>query len=106
MKLCIILNTNHPETSWNAVRLGSAAMANGHEANLCLLGPGVELENIKNASFDVTEVFKGFVSSGGSSFACGTCLEQRHQEAGACSISTMSQLVEIIADADKVVTFG
>ena len=106
MKLGIILNTNDPETSWNALRLGNEAMASGHKANLFLLGPGVEVENIKNESFNVPEVLKKFISRGGNLFACGTCLELREQEAGVCPISTMSQLVEIIATSDKVVTFG
>ncbi|MDP2720267.1 MAG: DsrE family protein [Dehalococcoidia bacterium] len=106
MKLGIILNTPHPETAWNALRLGNEAIAGGHEVNLFLLGPGVELEKIKNESFNVPEVLKKFISSGGNLFACGTCLEIRHQEAGVCPISTMSQLVEIIAGSDKVVTLG
>ena len=106
MKLGIILNTNDPETSWNALRLGNEAMVGGHKANLFLLGPGVEVENIKNESLNVPEALGKFISSGGNLFACGTCLELRKQKAGVCPISTMSQLVEIIADSDKVVTFG
>lgn len=47
-----------------------------------------------------------FLNSGGNLLACGSCLELRHQAAGVCSFSTMSQLVEMIADSDKVVTFG
>ena len=106
MKLGIIVNTNDPETSWNALRLGNEAIAGDHEVNLFLLGPGVELENIKNESFNVPGVLKIFVSSGGNLFACGTCLELRQQDAGVCPISTMSQLVEMISNSDKVVTFG
>lgn len=106
MKLGIILNTSDPETSWNALRLGNEAMAGGHETNLFLLGPGVELEKIKNESFNVPEVLKKFIANGGNLFACGTCLEIRQQAAGVCPVSTMSQLVEIIATSDKVVTFG
>jgi len=106
MKFAIILNSNNPETSWNALRLGNQAMADGHDTNLFLLGPGVELEKSKNESFNVPEVLKKFINGGGNLFACGTCLEVRQQEAGVCPISTMSQLVEIIATSDKVVTFG
>ncbi len=106
MKLGIILNTNNPETSWNALRLGNEAMTDGHEANLFLLGPGVELEKIKNESFNVPEVLKKFINGGGNLFACGTCLEVRLQEPGVCPISTMSQLVDIIATSDKIVTLG
>ena len=106
MKFGIIVNNNDPETAWNALRLGNEAMTDGHETNLFLLGPGVELENIRNDNFNVPEVLKKFMNGGGNLFACGTCLEVRQQEAGICPISTMSQLVEIIATSEKVVTFG
>ncbi|HEY82763.1 MAG TPA: DsrE family protein [Dehalococcoidia bacterium] len=106
MKLGIILNTNHPETAWNALRLGNEALAGGHGASVFLLGSGVEIVNIRDAPFNVGEVLKKFLDNGGNLMACGTCLELRHQEAGVCPISTMSQLVEIIANSDKVVTFG
>ena len=106
MKLGIILNTNHPETAWNALRLGNEALAGGHETSMFLLGSGVEIENIKHEQFNVAEGLKKYLDNRGSLAACGTCLELRQQEAGVCSISTMSQLVEIIDDSDKVVTFG
>lgn len=106
MKLGIILNTNHPETAWNALRLGSEALASGNETSMFLLGSGVEIENIRDEQFNVAEVLKNFLDSGGNLMACGTCLELRHQGAGVCPISTMSKLLEIIAGSDKVVTFG
>ncbi len=106
MKLGIILNTSDPETLWNALRLGNEAMTEGHETNLFLLGAGVELEKIKNESFNVPEVLKKFINVGGNLFSCGTCLEVRQQEAGVCPTSTMSQLVEIITTSDKIVTLG
>ena len=34
MKLGIIVNTNNPETAWNALRLGSEALAVGNEASM------------------------------------------------------------------------
>ncbi len=106
MKLGIIVNTNDPETAWNALRLGNEALRTGNEANLFLLGRGVEITNIRDRTFDVAEALKRFLNSGGHLLACGTCLGLRHQEAGVCSISTISQLVEMIYDSDKVVTFG
>ncbi len=106
MKLGIIVNTNDPETAWNALRLGNEALSTGNEVNMFLLGGGVEIENIKGGTFDVAAALTSFLESGGRPMACGTCLELRHEEAGLCPISTMSQLVEIISDSDKVVTFG
>ena len=106
MKLGIIVNSNDPEKAWNALRLGNEALAAGNETDLFLLGSGVEIVSIKNKAFDVTGALKEFLNKGGSLLACGTCLELRHQEAGVCPISTMSELVEMISDSDKVVTFG
>ena len=106
MKLSIILNSNDPETAWNALRLGNTALGAGHEVSVFLMGSGVEVEEIKSEKFNVSEVLKKFLDSKGNLLACGTCLKVRQQEAGVCPISTMPQLVQLIADSDKVVTFG
>jgi uncharacterized protein involved in oxidation of intracellular sulfur len=106
MKLGIILNTKDPETAWNALRLGNEALTSGNEVSAFLLGAGVEIPNIQDRTFDVDGILRKFTSSGGNLLACGSCLELRHQEASVCPISTMSQLVEVISNSDKVVTFG
>lgn len=106
MKLGIVLNTKVPETVFNALRLANTALAARHSVNMFLLGPGVEIESIDNKKFDVPEILNKFMKEGGNIFACGTCLKIRQQEGGACPVSTMSQLLEIITSSDKVVTFG
>ena len=106
MKLGIIVNTNDPESAWNSLRLSNEALNGGNEVSVFLLGTGVEIPNIKDKTVDVSRMLKKFLNSGGNLLACGTCLGLRHQEAGVCSISTMSELVEMISDSDKVVTFG
>jgi uncharacterized protein involved in oxidation of intracellular sulfur len=106
MKLGIILNSNDPETAWNALRLGNTALGADHEVSLFLMGSGVEVEEIKSEKFNVAGVLGNFVKDKGNLLACGTCLKVRQQEAGVCPVSTMTQLVQLIADSDKVVTFG
>jgi len=106
MKLGIILNTNYPETAWNALRLGDKALGVGNEVRMFLLGSGVEIENIEDKAFDVAGALSSFLDSGGKLLACGTCLKVRHQGAGACPVSTMAQLVEMISGSDKVVSLG
>jgi sulfur relay (sulfurtransferase) complex TusBCD TusD component (DsrE family) len=106
MKLGIILNTNDPETVFNALRLGNTGLAAGHIVNIFLLGQGVEIESAGNTKFDVPDVLSKFGKDGGTILACGTCLKIRQQETGVCAVSTMSQLLEIITGSDKVVTFG
>lgn len=105
-KLGIIVNTNDTETAWNALRLGNEALAGGNETSMFLLGSGVEILSIKDKAFDVAGGLEKFLNSGGDLLACGSCLELRHQEASICPVSTMSQLLEMIFDSDKVVTFG
>jgi sulfur relay (sulfurtransferase) complex TusBCD TusD component (DsrE family) len=106
MKLGIILNSNDPETAWNALRLGNTALGSGHEVSVFLMGSGVEIEEIKSEKFNVTDVLGNFAKSKGNLLACGTCLKVRQQESGVCPVSTMPQLVQLIADSDKVISFG
>ncbi len=106
MKLGIILNNNDPETAFNGLRLGNQALGNGNEATVFLLGAGVEITRIESDSFDVAGTLQRFLDGGGGLLACGTCLDIRHQEAGICPISTMAQLLELIAASDKVVSLG
>jgi sulfur relay (sulfurtransferase) complex TusBCD TusD component (DsrE family) len=106
MKLGIIINSNVAETAFNALRLANTALAADYSVNIFLLGPGVEIESIKDSKFDVADVLAKYVKAKGNLYACGTCLKIRQQEAGVCPVSTMSQLMEIIATSDKVVTFG
>jgi len=106
MKLGIILNTNDPETAWNALRLGNEMLARGDETSMFLLGGSVETVSVKDEAFDVAGTMQEFLNSGGNLLACGACLESRHQEAGVCPISSMSELVNMISSSDKVVTLG
>lgn len=106
MKLGIILNTNDSETAWNALRLGKEALASGNSVSLFLLGKGVEIEAIEDKRFDVAVALGDFVRYQGKLLACGTCLSIRHQQAGVCPISTMSELAKMISGSDKVVTLG
>jgi uncharacterized protein involved in oxidation of intracellular sulfur len=106
MKLAIILNSNEPETAWNALRLGNTALGAGHEVSIFLIGGGVELEGIKSEKFNVAELLGNLAISKASLLACGTCLKLRQLESRVFAVSTMPELVQLIADSDKVVTFG
>ncbi len=106
MKLGIILNSSDPETAYNGLRLGNQAISTGNEVTVFLLGSGVEITRIESETFDVAGTLQRFQQGGGALLACGSCLDLRHQEAGICPVSTMSQLVSMIADSDKVVSLG
>lgn len=106
MKLGIILNTNDPETAWNALRLANEMHKRGNEVSIFLLGNGVELENIQDKQFDVHKELTKFLDNGGDLRACGTCLVFRERGAGVCVFSSMPELAEIIVESDKVISFG
>lgn len=107
MKIGIVLNSNDPETAWNACRFGLTAILDGHEATMFLLGPGVEIEDIRHEKFDAPSVLNDFLENGGKILVCGACLDIR----GMTSVVTdkknvMNDLVNLVVESDRVVTFG
>ncbi|PIQ96998.1 MAG: sulfur reduction protein DsrE [Nitrospinae bacterium CG11_big_fil_rev_8_21_14_0_20_56_8] len=102
----IIISQAEPETVWNAFRFANHAMEKRHTVTVFLLGKGVECEDITDKHFNVREQINGFLDAGGAILACGTCLKSRNKEGSAvCPISTMDELLRIVEESDKVVSF-
>ena len=108
MKIGIILNTNDAETCWNCFRFGNEALKNSHAIKIFLLGKGVEIEDLKNDRFPLLEgSIKKFVKNKGIILVCRTCLQIRQkEESRICSVSTMKEMLKIVEESDKVLTFG
>ena len=106
MKYLLVFNTHEPESVWNGLRFGSAALGRAHEVNISLLGAVVEIENIEDERSDVAKQLAHFQELGGPALRRGTCLRSRHPDPAACPISTMDDLVRLSAEADKVLNFG
>ncbi|OIO55735.1 hypothetical protein AUJ46_00360 [Candidatus Peregrinibacteria bacterium CG1_02_54_53] len=108
MKLGIILQSNEPEHVWNALRLAITARKAAHDVQIFLLSEGVELERIPDTEhFDISKKVEEFTVLGGQLLACGSCLKSRSQsESAVCPISTMADLLRLIEESDKVLTFG
>lgn len=106
MKIGIIINTNEPETVWNAFRFGTTSLLSDHEVKIFLLGRGVEAENINDEKFKIKEQIRLFIGNKGMIFACGTCLKMR-QMAGSevCPVSTMHDMLHIVEESDKLLVF-
>ena len=82
-------------------------MKAGHEVKVFLINKGVEVEEIKNEKYDLKEQIDFFISNKGNIFACGTCLKSRQKQGTAvCPVSTMKDLLKIVEESDKVLTFG
>lgn len=106
MKIGIILETKEVEKAWNAFRFAVTAKKQGHEVRLFLMGEAVECEGLTHEKYDVDAQLKAFAEIGGEILACGTCLKSRQlNETDICTISTMVDCVNLVAWADKMVTF-
>lgn len=108
MKLGIILQSNNPEHVWNTLRLGVTALKEGHSVHISLMSEGVEIEDIADTEhFDISKKLDEFKNLKGVLFACETCLKVRSKsESKVCPVTTMKDLVQMIADSDKVLVFG
>lgn len=107
MHLGLIVETNDPERVWNAFRLANEALGAGHEVETFLLGDGVEAPDLETEKFNPRGVVRKYANDGGELLACGTCLDSRNLEAGELRPrSTMAELLEIVEEADRVLTIG
>ena len=108
MKIGLILNTNDAETCWNCFRFGNEAISKNHSVKVFLLGKGVEVESVKDSKFPLLEgSIKKFIKNSGVILACGTCLKIRgKEEIGISLISAMGDMLTLVEESDKIVTFG
>ena len=107
MKIGIVIGTNEPEVVWNAFRFGSTSLKANHEVKVFLINKGVEIGEIKDEKYNVKEQTDLFIENKGQILACGTCLKSREKESSkVCPISTMKDLLNLVEESDKVLTFG
>jgi uncharacterized protein involved in oxidation of intracellular sulfur len=107
MRIGIVISTNDAEEVWNAFRLANVALKENHTVRVFLVNRGVEVEDIKSEKFDLKEQINSFMANKGEILACGTCLKARQKEETAvCPISTMKDLLKLVEESDKILTFG
>ncbi len=106
LKIGIVLTSNDPETVFNVFRLANFSADNGDSVSIFLLGKGVELDQIKDAKFDVQGNARAFLAKGGKIMACGTCLKLRNSNGSdLCPISTLKDLHALVQNSERVLTF-
>ena len=105
MKIGVIITNTDPELVWNALRFTNTAILGGHQVKIFLLGAGVEIESIKSEKFNVQEQLQKFNELSGTMLACGTCIKSRQMQFAVCPISTMKDMLKIVEESDKVLTF-
>ncbi|OGZ84732.1 MAG: hypothetical protein A2599_02870 [Candidatus Staskawiczbacteria bacterium RIFOXYD1_FULL_39_28] len=106
--MCIILQSNNPEHIWNTFRFGITSLKAKHRVVIFLMNEGSELDAIEDAEiFDISNKIAEYKKLKGDIYACGTCLELRGKKGiGICPVSTMSDLLKIVEDSDKVLVFS
>ncbi len=105
MNIGIIISNTEPELVWNAIRFANTALLDDHQVKIFLLGKGVEIESIKDEKFNVEEQLERFNELSGQMLACGTCIKSRHMKFEVCPISTMKDMLKLVTESDRVVTF-
>ena len=106
MKIGVVISTNDAETCWNALRYANYCLGQKDEVKIFFMGKGVEYQKISTEKFSTVEQGEKFMQSGGTVFACGTCIKSREQESSdMCPISTMKDMYDIVKESDKIVTF-
>jgi uncharacterized protein involved in oxidation of intracellular sulfur len=106
VKFGIIINSDDPETVWNAFRFGLKPLTKGDEVRVFLTGRGVVAESLDTEQFPVTQMMKDFQDMGGEVLCCGSCAEKvRGITPQHCPIGGMNEMYEIVAESDKVLTF-
>lgn len=108
MKLGIIIYSNDPETVWNTFRFALKATEEDEFVTVFLTGRGVEADTdiLDTGSFEVSEMKRRFLESGGKLFCCGTCsVTLRGKNPVAASKGGLKDMLDIIRDSDRVLTF-
>jgi sulfur relay (sulfurtransferase) complex TusBCD TusD component (DsrE family) len=105
VKIGVIISNTDPGLVWNALRFANTATLEGHQMKIFLLGAGVEIENIKSKKFNVQEQLHKFNELSGTMLACGTCIKSRQMQFAVCPISSMKDMLKIVEESDKVLTF-
>lgn len=111
MKITVVLTSNDAESAWNAFRFSNSCLAYDKQVTVFLLGKGVEAPTVATLQYDVAEQMALFRESGGRLIGCGVCCETRRntlpllEQQLQCETGSMQQLYELVAEADRVLTF-
>ncbi|MEW6201251.1 MAG: DsrE family protein [bacterium] len=115
MKILIILNKNPydgTDVTWNALRLVDTALGQGMGVRVFLMNDAVDLarEGLeKGVDYDLQGMLIDAISKGAEAKLCKTCITRCGIGMGnlksEIAIGTMPELVEWVADSDRVLTF-
>jgi len=108
MKIGIVLQSNKPEHIWGTFRFGITALKANHQVKVFLMNEGSELETVSDTDdFDISNKVAEYKKLKGEIYVCGTCLKIRQrEESKVCPISTMTDLLKMVEESERVLVFG
>lgn len=65
----------------------------------------MEIESVESDKFNVKDQQDKLNQLGGTMFACGTCIKSRNMQFEVCPISTMKDMLKLVVESDRVLTF-
>lgn len=115
MKLLLILNRtpyDGTDVTWNALRLAGQSQQNGLAVRIFLMNDAVGLARQgldKGNDYDLQGMLLEIIANGAAVKLCKSCIARCGIGEGSrrpeVAIGTMPELVEWIADSERVVTF-
>jgi uncharacterized protein involved in oxidation of intracellular sulfur len=80
MKIGVVISSNDAET----LRYGNFAIGQGDEVKVFFMGKGVEYQKISTEKFNTVEQAEKFMQTGGTIYACGSCIKSRGKKVLTC----------------------
>lgn len=107
MHIGMVVETNDPEKVWNGFRFANTALDADHSVEVFLLGDGVEAPDLEHEKLNPHGVMVKYTREGGELLACGTCLDSRDLASDDLRPrGSMGDMLQVIEDADEVLTIG
>ncbi|WP_456464815.1 DsrE family protein [Desulfurobacterium sp.] len=90
----------------SAMKFANIAVDAGNEVKVFFLGEYFDTKIINAEEVNLKERMESFLEKGGQLYTCGTCIViEKYVDTGACPLSTMEDLYEIVEWADKIIHF-
>ncbi|WP_457567970.1 DsrE family protein [Desulfurobacterium sp.] len=106
MKLAVIIGTDKIRRIRSAISFANIAIEDGNEVKVFFLGECFDTRIIDAEEVKLKDRMEKFLKAGGQFYTCGTCIViEKYVDNGACPLSTMEDLYEIVKWADKTVHF-
>lgn len=107
MQLALIVETDEPERIWNAFRLANKALDAGHSVETWLTNDGVKAPEVEHEKFNPHGILLKYSQNGGKLATCSSCLDSRGlEETELRPRSSMDELLRIVVESDRVLTFS